>query len=308
LKIFPKKSKRKNSSTPKVVVVLGPNASGKSHLGVELARRFNGEIISADSRQVYRGLDIGSGKVTTEEMGGIPHHMIDVASPKEVFTVAQYQTEAKSALSGILDRRRLPIIVGGTGLYIDALIYDIKFPKVPPNQSIRSSLEPKGTEELFDELKALDPKRASDIDKHNRRRIVRSLEIIRQTGERVPRVDRKTKYDVLKIGLKLLSDELRERIKRRLEERLDNGMIEEVRRLNKTGLEWKRMDELGLEYRYVARYLRDTLTMDELKEKILTEDWKYARRQMTWFRRDKEIIWIDSPEKAFPIVRDFLSL
>ena len=181
---------KKKLFRPKIIVVLGQTASGKSEFAVKLAKKFNppvgGEIISADSRQVYKGLDIGSGKIIKKEMKGVPHHLLDITSPKRTFTVYQYQKLAKKALKDIIKRGKIPIICGGTGLYIDSIIYGIKFPEVPPNPKLRKKLEKRTTEELFKQLQKLDPRRAQNIDKYNRRRLIRALEIIITTSKPVP--------------------------------------------------------------------------------------------------------------------------
>mgnify|MGYP001581405738 CR=1 FL=1 len=314
----------------KIIVVLGPTASGKSDLAVKLAKKINGEIISADSRQVYKGLDIGSGKVPRDKKipksyilnskfyfyKGIPHHLLDVANPKRIFTVVQYQKLAQKALQKILAKGKIPIICGGTGLYIDALIYDYQLPRVPPQLKLRKKLEKLSTEELFKKLQKLDPRRAKNIDKHNRRRLIRALEIILTTKKPVPPLASlwgsaslrgSDNYKVLKIGIKKSPEELKKLIKLRLLKRLKQGMIEEVKNL-KQGLSWKRLDDLGLEYRYVSRYLRKLISKQEMIESILKESWQYAKRQMTWFKRDRNIIWIDNPKKAGAICRDWLGL
>lgn len=277
---------------PKVIVILGPTASGKSDLGVKLARRFSGEVISADSRQVYKGLDIGSGKITKREMKGIPHHLLSVASPKNIFTAERFRRLGKITIRKILAKEKLPIIVGGTGLYIDSVIYDLDFPKVPPQKALRAKLERLSTEKLSEKLVKLDETTAKRIDKHNRRRLIRALEIIEYTGKPIPPINRSSPYDVLKIGIKISPEKLKENIKKRLEKRLRIGMVAEVRKLHKKGLSWKRLDDLGLEYRYISHYLRGLLTYEEMKEKILRESYQYAKRQMTWWRRDKDIKWI----------------
>ncbi len=208
-------------SKPKIIVIPGPTASGKSNLAVKLAKKFNGEIISADSRQVYKGLDIGSGKITKKEMRGVPHYLLDVASPKRTFTVSQYQKLAKKALEKILAKNKLPIVCGGTGFYIDALIYNYNLPAIPPQPKLRKQLEQKSTEELFEQLKKIDLKRAENIDKNNRRRIIRALEIIFVTKRPVPVLNTITRdsaitcdskissYEILKIGIRKPAEELK---------------------------------------------------------------------------------------------------
>ena len=283
---------------PFVIAVVGPTASGKSDLAVRLAKKFNGEVISADSRQIYKGLDIGSGKITKKEMKGVPHYLLDVASPKRVFTVSQYQKLGQKAIKDILKRGKLPIICGGTGFYIDALVSNLKFPEVPPQKELRKKLEKESIESLFKKLKKLDPRRAKNIDRHNKRRLVRALEIILTTKQPVPlatTMHSSSQYNVLKIGIKKEPEELKKLIHKRLIKRLKQGMIKEVENLHRPpaggGLSWKRLDDLGLEYRYVSRYLRGLISKEEMIEKLETEIRRYAKRQMTWLRRDKNVIW-----------------
>ncbi|MEK9150836.1 MAG: tRNA (adenosine(37)-N6)-dimethylallyltransferase MiaA [Patescibacteria group bacterium] len=305
---------------PKIIVILGPTASGKSDLAVDIAlwlgskqalKKFgiNGaEIISADSRQVYKGLDIGSGKITKKEMKGVPHHLLDVASPKRIFTVSQYQKIARKAVEKILKTGKLPIVCGGAGLYIDSIIYGIKFPEVPPQKKLRKELEKLTTEELFKKLQKLDRKRAKSIDKHNRRRLIRALEIVTTTGKPVPLLPKNNPrdYAVLKIGVKKSPEQLKTLIKKRLSKRLKQGMIGEVENLHKNGAGWKRLDNLGLEYRYVSRYLRGIISKKEMIETLQKEIWRYAKRQMTWFKKDPSIHWVSSAKKAGSLTREFL--
>ncbi|MEK7062395.1 MAG: tRNA (adenosine(37)-N6)-dimethylallyltransferase MiaA [Patescibacteria group bacterium] len=309
-------------STPKIIVVLGPTASGKSDLAVKIAEKYNGEIISADSRQVYRGLNIGSGKITKKEMRGVPHYLLDVASPKKTFTVTQYQKLAKRALTDILKRGKLPIICGGTGLYIDALIYDYNFPNVPPQPKLRKKLEKISTEKLFEKLQKLDPKRAENIDKNNRRRLIRALEIITVTKKPVPinfatiNGSKNIPYQTLKIGIKKSPEELKKLIKKRLLARLrgKNNMIKEVENLHKPfgssqgkqGLSWQRLDDLGLEYRYISRYLHGLINKQEMIEVLEKEIYRYAKRQITWFKRDKKIFWVENYQEAQKLTKKFL--
>lgn len=285
---------------PEVLVILGPTASGKSDLAVEISKkiiglrsRYNGaEIISADSRQVYKGLDLGSGKITKKEMRGIPHHLLDAASPKKTFTVSQYQKLGTRAIKKILSQKKLPIICGGTGLYIDSLIYDRQFPEVPPQPKLRKKLEKLATEKLFEKLKKLDPRRAENIDQYNRRRLIRALEIVIATGKPVPqREELKLKYQTLFIGIKKTNVELKSLIEKRLAKRLKIGMIKEVENLHKQGVSWKKLDDFGLEYRFISRYLRGMIDKKEMENLIISESVKYAKRQMTWFNRNKNIKW-----------------
>lgn len=294
------KKKLKTAHKPKVLVIVGPTASGKSDLAVELARKLNGEVISADSRQVYKGLDIGSGKITKKEMKGVPHHLLSVALPKNVFTAERFKKLGKIAIKKILAKNKLPIIAGGTGLYIDSLIYDRDFPKVPPDIALRKRLGKLSTEELYVKLVKLDKTAGKRIDKHNRRRLIRAIEIVLSTGKQIPILDlqnRTSPYDIKKIGIKITPEKLKENIKRRLEKRLKIGMVREVKKLHRQGLSWKRLDDLGLEYRYISHYLRGLISYDEMKQKILRESYQYAKRQLTWFKRDSNIIWITNPAK-----------
>jgi tRNA dimethylallyltransferase len=305
-------------SIPKLIVIVGPTASGKSDMGVVLAKKYDGEVISADSRQVYKGLNIGSGKVSRDRSTsqfsllnshffhkGVRHHLLDVASPRSVFSVARYQKLARTALHNILRRGKIPIIVGGTGLYVDSILYETTIPEVKPNLKLRKKLEKKPPAELFAMLARRDPRRAGTIDRHNKRRLVRALEIIEASGEPVPeRTERRhspilqsmgiLENDVVKIGLNPPAERLKRRIHARLLKRMRQGMIAEVKHLRKNGLSWKRLDDLGLEYRYVSRYLHGFITKDSMVHELEKEIWRYSRRQMTWFKREKDIRWIKS--------------
>lgn len=284
--------------TPKLVVILGPTASGKSGLAVELAKKFNGEIISADSRQVYKGLNIGTGKVTKKEMRGIPHHLLDVASPKTIFDVAKYKKLADKAIEKIIKKGGLPILCGGTGLYIDAVAKNIEYPDIPQNWELRTKLEKKNSEELFKELKKLDPKRAKNIDPFNKRRLIRAIEIIKTTGQAVGILQTKPKYDVLFIGIKRSPRELEKLINKRLLARMKQGMVAEARRLHKSGLSYKRMRQLGLEYKYLALFLQGEITKKEMTGELELKIRQYAKRQLTWFKRNQEIYWTSSQKEA----------
>ena len=272
----------------KIVVIVGPTAVGKSDYAVKYAIQNNGEVISADSRQVYKGLDIGTGKITKEEMCGIPHHVLDVCDPKEQFNVDLYKNLAQKAILDISNRGKLPIICGGTGFYIDALIKDISYPHVEHNIPLRKSLYGKEATELFDILKGLDKKYAETLnnsEKNNTHRLIRSIEIVTELGNMPEIKEEKTKYNITWINLNLPKDELRERINTRLIKRIENGMIDEVKELHKNGLSWKRMDDLGLEYRYISKYLQEKISMDEMIEKLKNEIWHYAKRQILWFKK-----------------------
>jgi len=284
----------------KIIAIVGPTAVGKSALAVRLARTFNGEVISADSRQVYKGLDIGTGKITKKEMRSVPHHLLDVANPRRQFTVVDYQKLACEKIKEIHSRGNVPIIVGGTGLYIDTLLGKFAIPDVPPSPKLRRRLEKKPLEALFALLQKLDPRRAKAVDPRNPRRLVRAIEIAKALG-RVPRYsvilkNNRIPLETLSVGLTLPKEHLRRKIRSRLTKRVE-GMTREAGRLHAKGLSWKRMEELGLEYRYISRYVRGLFTRDEMLQKLETEIWHYAKRQFTWFKRNKEIKWFQPTEK-----------
>lgn len=293
----------------KVLVILGPTATGKTSLSVRLAKLCDGEVISADSRQVYRGLDIGTGKITRSEMGDVVHHMLDVESPENTFSVSEFKNQADTILPQIIERGHLPILCGGTGFYIDAVVNDVALPDVPPNITLRDSLEKLSVEELFSMVEKSDEKRAKTIDKNNRPRLVRAIEIIDALGKVPASSEPQPKYDFLKIGLCLEKDEQIWNIKTRLASRLQHGLIEEVVSLHKGGLTYQRMNELGLEYKYIASYLQNELTLEEMTGKLETEIWRYSKRQMTWFKRDKNTVWFNpiETEKIVETVGGFLA-
>lgn len=269
---------------PKIVVVCGPTATGKSDKAVEIALERNGEIISADSRQVYKGLDLGSGKITQEEMRGIIHHLLDVADPKEVFSVSDYVALGKKSIQEILNKNKLPIICGGTGFYIDALIHETDFPEVEPNNELRKELESLSLEQLQEKLLDIDPERYASIDIKNPVRLVRAIEIAEALGK-VPAIERKKIYDVEYIYMDFPDEVLKERINKRLVARMEIGMLEEAKKLNKEGLSYERMKQLGLEYRYMAMYLLEEITLKEMIDLLNTKIWQFAKRQRTWFKK-----------------------
>lgn len=290
----------------KIIVILGPTASGKSDLAIKLAKKFNGEIISADSRQVYRGMDIGTGKVSKKEMEGIPHYLLNVASPKRRFTVAQYRKLALKVIEKILKKKKIPIFCGGTGFYIQAVIDGILIPEVPPDWRLRKKLEKKSTRELYQILKKIDPKRAKKIEKENPRRLLRAIEIAKKIG-RVPILKKKPlSYPVLMIGIKKEKKELNSLIRKRFFQWLKRGFLKEVFKLKKMGLSWQRIEDFGLHYRRAAQYLKKEISEQEFIEKSLIELQNYAKRQMTWFKKDKKIIWIKNYKTAEKLIKEFL--
>lgn len=292
----------------KIIVIVGPTAVGKTDLSVNLAQKFNGEIVSADSRQVYKGMDIGTGKVTKKEMRGIPHYLIDVISPKKQFTVTEYKKKAERAIEDIIKRGKLPIIVGGTGFYIQALVDNIDMPDVPPNKILRNKLEKMNTEKLNALLKKKDPRRYEEIEEHDRTRIIRAIEIAEFLGK-VPKATKsKPLYNPLIIGLDIPKEELEEKIETRLLKRLRAGMMAEIKRLHENGVSWKRMEALGLEYKYGAQFVKGELSKDEFIKTLSTKIKQYAKRQRTWFKRDKRIQWFKpvEGEKITKLVEKFI--
>ncbi|MEK7066778.1 MAG: tRNA (adenosine(37)-N6)-dimethylallyltransferase MiaA [Patescibacteria group bacterium] len=289
----------------KIIVILGPTASGKSDLAVELAKKFNGEIISADSRQVYKDMDIGTGKITKKEMRGVPHHLLDVVSPKTKFDVARYQKLAHKKIADILKRGKLPIVCGGTGLYIKAIIENPMYPDIPPDWKLRKKLEKLSVEKLFSILKKLDPKRARTIDKKNPRRLIRAIEIAKQASK-VPAIKSYPLYDALLIGIKKSPDELKKAITVRLHKRIKQGMISEVKKLRAQGVSWKRLEELGLEYKYIALYLQGKIDKQTMSETLEIRINQYARRQMTWFKKTPDVYWTKNEKETEKLLNQFL--
>ncbi len=283
---------------PKVVVIVGQTATGKSALAVRVAKKYNGEIISADSRQVYKGIDLGTGKVTKKEMGGIPHFLIDVANPKKQFSVAEYKKLADKKIEEILNRGHLPIIVGGTGFYIDAVTKGIVLPEVPPNKILRKDLEKKTAGALYNILERLDKVRAKDIDPRNKVRIVRAIEVASALGKVPPITAIVPNYDFIKIGLKFPDEKLKQRIKLRLRKRIRGGMASEIFELRRKGVPWKRFIELGFDQKYIALFLKKKINEKEMLLRLLQANWQYAKRQMTWFKRDTKIKWFPTPSGA----------
>lgn len=280
----------------RLLVVLGPTASGKSDLGIALARAWGGEIVSADSRQVYRGLDIGTGKVTPAEQAMVPHHLIDVVDPDTEFNVAMYQELALAAIAGIAARGALPVLVGGSPHYLQVTLEGLAIPPVPPNWKLRAELEQRPLGELADLLRAHDPVGAEQIDVRNRRRLIRALEICLTTGKPYSAQRRRGpgQFRTLRLGLNWPRAELYQRIDRRVDIRLGQGMIEEVERLLGDGISAEWLHGLGLEYRFIVEYLSGRLAPRErMVERLKFTIHRFARGQMTWFRHDPTIIWLD---------------
>lgn len=283
------------------IVIIGPTATGKSDLAVFLAKKFNGEVISADSRQVYKGMDLGTGKITKKEMKNIPHYLLDEVSPKGSFDVTRFKQKAEKAIQKINAKGKIPIIAGGTGFWIDALVFNQSFPDVPPNPTLRKKLEFEPAPSLFKRLQKLDPQRAKTIDSHNPHRLIRAIEIAEHNKKHKKETKESKRSFTLSpifIGLDIPNDTLYEKIEKRLKQRFKKGMIAEVARLHKNGVSWKKLESFGLEYRHIAQYLQGKVSEDKMIEDLNIAVRQYAKRQRTWFKRNKEIHWFDPTKKS----------
>jgi len=281
-----------NSDKKKLVVITGTNASGKSGLGIELAKKYGAEIVSADSRQVYVGLDLGSGKVTKEEMQGVRHHLLDVAQPNDFYTLVDFQEQAYAAIDDIISREVTPFMVGGTGLYVNSVVDGYNIKRQNPDQELRSKLNAMSKEEIVEIIKTHNPKALIGMDMNNTQRLERAAEraLVGDTEERI----NIPHYETLVIGVTWPRDVLYERIHERLDRRLEQGMIDEVVNLRKNGATDEFLYGLGLEYRYILMYLRGEFeSFDAFYEKLFMEIRHLAKEQMTWFRKRKDINWID---------------
>ncbi len=306
-------------STTKIIAVVGPTSSGKSELAVLLAKKFNGEIISADSRQVYKKMDLGSGKVEGNwktdktngrsfyEYKGIIHHAIDFLSPKKQYSSSEFQTLAKKLIRDISSRNRISILCGGTGHWLDAVINGQLLPEVKPNLKLRKKLEKQTTAQLYAQLKKLDKRRAQNIDRNNPRRLIRALEIALATGKPIPLQKNLSPYVCLWIGIYPGQAELYKKIKTRLEQRLKAGMLREIKKIHAQGISWKRLESFGLEYKFCALLLQKKISANEMRTLLFTAIRQYSKRQMTWFKKNKNIHWIKNTGQASKLVKKFSS-
>lgn len=277
-------------SLPKLIVIAGTNASGKSGLGVELAARYGGEIVSADSRQVFTGHDLGSGKITPAEMKGVAHHLLDVCAPGDFYSMADFQRQAYAAIDDILARGKLPFLVGGTGLYVSSVADGYELSDIAPDLSYRDYLETFDTPALYEMLRQLDPD--TQADPKNRNRVMRTLERIHDGDLRADK--KHPRYETLRLGVTWDRETLKRRIDERMEMRLAQGMIEEVQGLLDAGVSKEFLVRLGLEYRYITQYLTGEIaTKEEMVDELLKAIKRFAKRQMTWFRRDQAMQWLD---------------
>jgi len=281
---------------PKLIVVEGTNASGKSGLGVQLAKKYSGEIVSADSRQVFRGYDLGSGKITPEEMDGVPHHLIDVCGSNDFFSMHDFQRLAYAAIDDILARGHVPFLVGGTGLYVASVTDGYIMSDRMPDLAYRDELEKLSTPELYQLLVEKVPD--VEVDAKNRNRVMRMLEKIHDGDDHLPH--KQARYDCLKLGVSWPREILKQRIDERLERRMQQSMVDEVRSLLNEGASVEFMLKLGLEYRFITQYITGEIATEaEMVEQLSLAIKRFAKRQMTWFRRDKEIHWLDMAGEPF---------
>lgn len=292
----------------KLLVITGTNASGKSGMGIELAKHYGAEIVSADSRQVFEGLDLGSGKVTKEEMQGVRHHLLDVARPNDFFSLVDFQEQAYAAIDDICDRGTKAFLVGGTGLYINAVVDGYNIKRENPDMELRAELTAKTNEELIEIIRNHHPKALEKLDLNNTQRLERAAERA-LSGDIEERVNT-PRYETLVLGVTWPRDVLYERIRIRLDKRLEEGMIDEVRTLRANGTTDEFLYGLGLEYRYILMYLRGEFgSFDAFYNKLFMEIRHLAKEQMTWFRKRKDIHWIDMTKnpmaEAIPLINEF---
>lgn len=295
-------------SKQKVIAIIGQTASGKSDLAVAIAKGVHGEVISADSRQVYRGFDTTTAKISTLEMKGVPHHLLDVADIEEEYTVAHFIADAAVAIDTISKMGKIPILAGGTGFYVDSLLNGVSLPQVPPNKKLREALEMETAQSLFEMLEAKDPVRAKNIESGNKQRLIRALEIVKFLGA-VPALTHKSNpdYDVLWIGILWQKDALIERIHARVQKRID-AMIDEINE-QKNRLTPSIANRLGFDFTLTLSYLNGAMNKEELINALTQKDSAYARRQMTWFKRNKQINWLTPdtlPSSAIELANGFI--
>ncbi len=288
-----------------LIIITGPTAVGKTALSVRLAKAIGGEIISADSMQVYRHMDIGSAKIKKEEMDGVPHYLIDVLDPEEEFNVAVFQKMAKEAVEEIYSHGHIPIVAGGTGFYIQALLYDIDFTENGEDTSIRMELEKlgqeRGAEFLHNLLRDIDPDSANEIHENNMKRVIRAIEYYRQTGERISEHNKREKqkkspYDFLYYVVNTERARLYERIDRRVDLMLEQGLVEEVMHLKDMGLTRDMVSMQGLGYKEILDYLQEKYTLEEAVYVLKRDTRHFAKRQITWFKRERDVRWLDLPD------------
>lgn len=285
-----------------VIVIFGPTASGKTRLSIKLAKEIGGEIISADSMQIYKFMDIGTAKPTREEMEGIRHYMIDEVYPDEEYSVAKYKKKALEYIKEIISKGKIPIIVGGTGLYINSLIYNIDFSEIETDWNLREKLkkeaDEKGSAYLHDKLKAIDPEAARKIHVNDVRRIIRAIEVYESTGKTISHFQKVSRlkppeYNYIKFGLVMDRSKLYDRINKRVDVMIEKGLVDEVKKLVELGYDKNTIAMQGLGYKEILAYLRGEYSLDEAVEILKRETRRYAKRQITWFKRIEDVYWID---------------
>lgn len=304
------------SRKPNLIIIVGPTASGKSTLAIYLAKKLNGEIISADSQQVYRGLSVGTGRIKGRwirkdgknifSAQGIPHYCIDFISPRKKITVAEYKICADLAIRDITRRGKLPILTGGTGFWIDTVVLGTELPHVPPDQKLRVALNKKATKELLNMLKKLDKTRAQRVDQKNPRRIIRAIEIAKKLGN-VPPLKKTYPYHALWLGISIPELRWIKIMQKRARRMVATGIVEETKKLIARKISLSRIREFGFEYADVLYHLKEKITRAELAENIIKDTQKYKHRQMTWFHKNPSIQWVQNKKKAERIIRNFLS-
>ncbi|MCK4781710.1 tRNA (adenosine(37)-N6)-dimethylallyltransferase MiaA [Candidatus Parcubacteria bacterium] len=293
----------------KLIVILGPTASGKTELAIKLAKKFSGEIVSADSRQIYKRMDIGTGKATKKQMKIVPHHLIDIVNPDQEFNVTIYKKMAVKAIKDIQKKGKIPFLVGGTGLYIKAVVDNIEFLKIKPQKKLRKELENKTTEQLFKIYKKLDLRGAKLIDKQNKRRLIRAIEVCKATKK--PFWEQRKKgnplFDVLQIGIKIEKEKLKNKIENRIGKMFKQGLEKEVKNLSeKYG--WKTWSMQTIGYQEWKPYFNKKITKKELQQIIALHTRQFAKRQMTWFKSDSRINWIKNEKQAEKLIKKFIKL
>jgi tRNA dimethylallyltransferase len=291
---------------PKLIIILGPTASGKTELSIKLAKDFNGEIVSADSRQIYRKMNIGTAKATLKEIEKIPHHLINIIQLNESFNVAIFKELAIKKIKEIREKNKLPFLVGGTGLYIKSIVDNMNFPKVPPQKELRKKLEEKEIKELFQIYKKLDPEGSKNIQKDNKRRLIRAIEVSKITGKPFwkQRNRGEQKFNTLQLGIELSKEQIRERIEKRVKKMIKLGLEKEAKNLIKKYSWVPPLQTIG--YQEWKEYFEGKINKKEVKEKIIIHTNQFYKRQMTWFKKNKEINWIDNYKEAKKLIKEFI--
>ena len=291
-----------------LVVILGPTASGKTNLAIKLAQKFNGEIICADSRTIYKFMDIGTAKTSVEERKIIPHFLLDIVKPDEKFSVAEFQKMASKIIGEIYKRKKTPFLVGGTGLYIEAVTEGFKIPKIVEDKNLRDKLNRQDLIKLLSNLKKLDPEAYQNIDRKNKRRIIRALEVCLKTKHKFSdlKIKSKPEYNVLKIGLKIEPKILEKRINKRVNLMFQKGFIREVKKLYKMGYDFDLPSMSGIGYQEIGNYLKGQISLQEAKEKIKLHTRQFAKRQKTWFKKTKNMNWVSKEKEAEKLIKEFL--